>query len=634
MQRNSIFSLQKRLLAIYVLIVSLFMCIVLRLGFIQIVQNTHLKSIAMPQWIRDLPLKAPRGEMVDINGIKLATNILSYDVYIRPSMVKSPTDVASVLHNILGVDYEDAFNKATNRLVSETLVRIQVDKHIATKLMEENVSGIMLSENSTRYYPYDNYLSRVLGYTTVDGIGQSGLEIYYDKYLTGINGMVVNESDVNGVSIKNSVTEYLPSISGLDLKLSIDSNIQHFAENALIKLVEEQKPKTASILVMNPNNGGIYAMATSPSINLNDVPRDDISYLMEVSKNLNIVDVYEPGSTFKSITMAYAIEKGVASLSDTFVDPGYRMVDGEKIKCWKLTGHGHETLTEGLCNSCNSVFVDLALRLGKDEMYNMFETFGFGSRLGIDFYGESAGIIMDKSYSKNVDVARMGFGQAIACTPIQLMSAFCSLVNGGVLYKPYFVKEVFDKEGNKIVANDATVIKNTISKNTSDILKEMLEAVITQYSGVNAFIEGHRIGGKTGTTQKYEDGKISGTYIASFIGAYPIDKPDYVVMVIVDEPGGDSYYGSIAATPYAKMVFENIIEYKDYKKVTSDSDIKDVFVSMPNVVGLRVEDAIFVLEKSGLQVEIQGENSVVTKQVPAPNTTLKTNSIVLIESNK
>ena len=436
------------------------------------------------------------------------------------------------------------------------------------------------------------------------------------------------------MSIKNSVTEYLPSISGLDLKLSIDSNIQHFAENALIKLVEEQKPKTASILVMNPNNGGIYAMATSPSINLNDVPRDDISYLMEVSKNLNIVDVYEPGSTFKSITMAYAIEKGVASLSDTFVDPGYRMVDGEKIKCWKLTGHGHETLTEGLCNSCNSVFVDLALRLGKDEMYNMFETFGFGSRLGIDFYGESAGIIMDKSYSKNVDVARMGFGQAIACTPIQLMSAFCSLVNGGVLYKPYFVKEVFDKEGNKIVANDATVIKNTISKNTSDILKEMLEAVITQYSGVNAFIEGHRIGGKTGTTQKYEDGKISGTYIASFIGAYPIDKPDYVVMVIVDEPGGDSYYGSIAATPYAKMVFENIIEYKDYKKVTSDSDIKDVFVSMPNVVGLRVEDAIFVLEKSGLQVEIQGENSVVTKQVPAPNTTLKTNSIVLIESNK
>jgi stage V sporulation protein D (sporulation-specific penicillin-binding protein) len=278
------------------------------------------------------------------------------------------------------------------------------------------------------------------------------------------------------------------------------------------------------------------------------------------------------------------------------------------------------------------VFIDLALRLGKDEMYNMFETFGFGTRLSIDFYGESAGIIMDKSYSKNVDVARMGFGQAIACTPIQLITAFCSLVNGGKLLKPHFVNEIFDNNGNKILVNDTTVIKETISKNTSDILKEMLEAVITQYSGANAFIEGHRIGGKTGTTQKYEDGKISGTYIASFIGAYPIDKPDYVVMVIVDEPGGDSYYGSIAATPYAKILFEDIIEYKDYKKVTSDTDKINTKIAMPNVVGLRVEDAIFVLEKNGLYVEIQGEGGVVTKQLPAPNVELNKRSVVLIDS--
>ena len=632
MQKNLIFSLQKRLLAIYVLIVSLFMCVVVRLGYLQLVQNTWLQSTAKAQWVRELPLKAKRGDIVDANGVALAASNTSFDVYIRPSMVKNAVEVASVLNRVLGVEYEAAFNKATDRYVSEVLVQTKVDDTVAKTLIKENVSGIMLSENNTRVYPYNNYLSRVLGYTTVDGIGQAGLELYYDKYLTGINGKVVNDSDVHGVTISGTETKYLPSISGLNVKLTVDSNIQTFAENALEKLTIEQKPKNASIIVMNPNNGGIYAMATTPSINLNDVPRDDIAYLMQVSKNLNIVDVYEPGSTFKAITMAYALEKGVANLNDTFFDPGYRMVDGEKIKCWKLTGHGHETLTEGLCNSCNSVFIDLALKLGKDEMYNMFETFGFGSTLGIDFYGESAGIIMDKSYSKNVDVARMGFGQAIACTPIQLMSAFCSLVNGGKLYIPHFVSEIYDDYGNKILANNDTYIKDTISKNTSDILKEMLEAVITQYSGVNAFISGHRIGGKTGTTQKYEDGKISGTYIASFIGAYPIDKPDYVVMVIVDEPGGDSYYGSIAATPYAKLVFEDIIEYKNYKKVLDETDENIINFAMPNVVGLRVEDAIFVLEKNGLQVAIQGEGDVVTKQLPAPNESVKSNSIVLIDS--
>ncbi|MBO7218418.1 MAG: PASTA domain-containing protein [Clostridia bacterium] len=586
----------------------------------------------MDQWIRELPLRAKRGDIVDVNGVAMATSQTSYDVYIRPSMVQNAVSVASILHNVLGVEYEVAFDKASNRFVSEVLVQTRISEIKAKELIKQNVSGIMLSENNTRVYPYDNYLSRVLGYTTVDAIGQAGLELYYDRYLTGVDGKVVNDSDVHGVTIEGSTTKYLPSISGLNIKLTVDSNIQYFAEKALEKLVLEQKPKNASIIVMNPNNGGIYAMATSPSINLNDIPRDNVEYLMEVSKNLNIVDVYEPGSTFKSITMAYAIEKGVAKLSDTFSDPGYRIVDGEKIKCWKLTGHGHQTLTEGLCNSCNSVFIDLALRLGKDEMYNMFETFGFGTRLGIDFYGESAGIIMDKSYSKNVDVARMGFGQAIACTPIQLITAFCSLVNGGKLLKPHFVNEIFDNNGNKILVNDTTVIKETISKNTSDILKEMLEAVITQYSGANTFIEGHRIGGKTGTTQKYEDGKISGTYIASFIGAYPIDKPDYVVMVIVDEPGGDSYYGSIAATPYAKILFEDIIEYKDYKKVTSDTDKINTKIAMPNVVGLRVEDAIFVLEKNGLYVEIQGEGSVVTKQLPAPNVELNKRSVVLIDS--
>ena len=636
MQNNSIFSLSKRLLAVFLLVSFVFLLVIVRLAYVQLAKGKWLQSKAIEQWQRELPLNSERGKIYDVNGAVLATNYSTYDIYVRPSMVKDPKAVTYAICSELGLDFDETFKKVTDRFVSESLIKLQVEKSVANKIKENNLSGILFSENNSRYYPYKSALTQVLGFTTIDNVGQAGLEAYYNKYLTGVKGYILEESDVKGVKIDNTLSTYIPSIPGLNLELTIDINIQKFTEDALSLLVEEQKPKKASAIVMNPNTGAIVSMATYPNFDLNNVPRDNVSNLMEIAKNINIVDVYEPGSTFKCLTMANSIDVGVAHLSDTFYDPGYRIVDGEKIKCWKLTGHGHQTLSQGLCNSCNAVFVDLSLRLGKDKMYEMFEKFGLGSPLGVEFLGESGGIVMNYDSAKIVDVARMGFGQAIATTPLQLITSICSIVNGGKLYKPYFVNKITDANDQIISSTNPTVLKNTISPKTSEIMRTMMEDVIKQYSGYYAFIPGYHVGGKTGTSQKYDGNRLSGEYIASFVGTFPADRPDYVVLIVVDEPGGASYYGSIVATPYAKKIIENIITYKDYKP--SADLIKDIAqvndkVKMPNVVGMDVNSAINTLEDLGLQVEIQNEGEIIRSQFPAPDTELSKKSIVMIDFN-
>ncbi len=617
------------------LVSFLFFAIVVRLSYLQFVKGKWLQAKASDQWTRDLPLNALRGNIYDSLGNPLATTYSSYDVYVRPSRVEDEKAVTHILSSTLNLEFDRVYEKVIDRYVSESLIKMQVSKEKVNILKESGLSGILFSENNSRKYTYGSLLTQVLGFTTIDNIGQAGLEAYYDKYLTGIDGYIIEESDVRGNRIDNTLSTYMPSIPGLNLNLTIDINIQRFTEEALSRLMLEQKPKRASAIVMNPNNGEIVAMATMPNFNLNSPPRDNVATLMENVKNINIVDVYEPGSTFKCITMANSIDEGVARMGETFFDPGYRIVDGEKIKCWKLTGHNMQTLSEGLCNSCNSVFVDLALRLGKDRMYEMFEKFGLGKTLGIDFYGESGGIIMNYATSKTVDIARMGFGQAIAVTPLQEISAICSVVNGGYLYKPYFVKSITDSRGEVVSTTNPTVINRTISESTSEIMRTMMEDVIKQYSGYYAFIPGYRVGGKTGTTQKYAEGKISGEYIASFVGTFPADKPDYVILILADEPSGDSYYGSIVATPYAKEIIEKIIDYKNYSPSNIDeqynmSQIEKVL--MPNVIGENVYKAVDILEASGLQVEIEGEGNLVTGQFPLGDVEVIKNGIVVIKT--
>lgn len=632
MLNNSIHSLQKRLLAVFVLVAFIFLAIIVRLGYVQLIRGSWLTAKASQQWYRSLPLSAERGVIADCNGNKLALSYSTFDVYVRPNSVQNANEVALILSSKLGLDYDKVYAKIINKKLSEVCIKMQVDEATCNNIISCNLAGVVMSKNNKRYYPYGDLLTQVLGFTTVDNVGQSGLELYYDKYLKGVRGLSLEESDVSGKKIDNTAKKYIPSISGMNLNLTIDVNIQVFLEQALNYLMAEQKPKTCTGIIMNPNTGEIVAMSTKPSYDLNNVPRSDVQTLLDTSRNVGVVDVYEPGSTFKVLTMASAVEAGVAHLSDRFYDPGYRIVDGEKIKCWRLSGHGSQTLTEGLCNSCNAVFVDLALRLGKDRMYERFKVYGLGETLGIDFMGESGGILMNKSTAKTVDVARMGFGQAVAVSPLQLITAFSSVVNGGKLMQPYFVKSVKDSNGAIMYEKSPNVIRTTVSTKTSDIMKTMVEEVVKQYSGFNAFIPGYRVGGKTGTTQKYENGRISGKYIASFVGTFPADNPDYVILILADEPSGSSYYGSVVATPYAKQVIENIIKYKNYPADNLEDDLKLVEknIKIPNVVGMEINKAVYMLQQLGLFVEIEGEGSEVREQFLPAGEMVSKNSIVIL----
>lgn len=630
----NIFTLQKRLLVLIMLITFVFLALSCRLFYIQVINAETLVKRAEEQWTRDLPINAKRGTIYDRNGVALALSYTSFNVYVRAIQVKDATKVTKLLTETFNLDYEKTYQKVTNRFVSESLIKLQAEEEDVLKLKQANLDGIYLSENTKRYYPYGDFLTQVLGYTTIDNIGQSGLELYYNKYLSGIDGYSYIQANIKGGELYNSLASYVPSISGNNLHLTIDYNIQKFAESAALEIMTNEKPKSATIIVMDAQTSEILAMTSKPSFNLNEIPRDNLSALNSMTKNLSLVDVYEPGSTFKVLTTAMALEEGKVTPNDHFYDPGYRIVDGQKIKCWRLHGHGSQTMTDGLCNSCNSVFVDLALRLGEDKMYSYFDKFGFGSTLNVDFPGESGGIIMQKEVAKKVDLARMGFGQAIATTPIQLVNSICCVLNGGTLMQPYFVDKITTSENTLIKQNSPLSVRQVVSEKTSDTIKMMFEEVIKKANGFNSFIPGYRVGGKTGTSQKYENGKINGKYVASFVGGFPADNPKYVCLVVVDEPSG-AYYGSIVATPYAKKIFENIIEYKNIAPENLEEDLKKLekTVEMPNLVGLSLSEAVVKLNSLNLQYEIDGEGGIVTSQTPAPKEMLCERSIVLIGTN-
>lgn len=633
-KQYSVFSIQKRLLAIIMLITFVFSAIVVRLFIVQVVDAENLLNKAESQWIRDLPLNAKRGTIFDRNGIALAVSYTSYNIYVRAVSVKDASEVTKALVEVLGVDYEQTYLKVTNKMVSESLIKLQVSSEDVEELKTRNLEGIYYSENNKRYYPYGDFLSQVLGYTTIDNVGQSGLELYYNKYLTGIDGYTYKQTSIKGEELLNTLDSFVPSISGNNIYLTIDYNIQKMAEEACNLIIENEKPKSAQIIVMNPKTGEIIADTSKPSLNLNELPRDNISILNELSRNLAIVDVYEPGSTFKVLTTAMALEEGLTNENEIFYDPGYRIVDGQKIKCWRLHGHGSQTMTEGLCNSCNSVFVDLALRLGEEKLYKYFNKFNLGKTLNVDYPGESGGIIMNRETAQTVDLARMGFGQAIAVTPIQLANGISSVVNGGIVMQPYYVDKITNSYNITIKQNTKTELNRVVSKDTSDKIKVMFEEVIKKANGINAFIPGYRVAGKTGTSQKYENGKINGKYVSSFVGAFPADDPEYVCLVVVDEPSSGAYYGSIVATPYAKMVFEGIIEYKKIPPQNLEEDLKLVEekVTMPNLVGMSLSKALGTLAGLNLQYELDGEGGIVLYQTPPPGTKVRERAIILLKT--
>lgn len=612
--------INNRLVILIIIIIFLFVCLLCRLFYIQVIDSTRLITLANSQWFRDLPLVADRGDIVDVNNTILVQSNTTYTLYARPAELNITDDYTIRLSEILKIDYETLQKKLSKKGVSEITVAKNLTKEQMIAIVSLDINGMYITSSSERYYPYGNFLTQVLGFVSSDNVGQNGIELKYDEYLSGINGAIYNQSDIIGRKVQNSQTTYLDSQKGMTTHLTIDAQIQSFVERAAYEAYKKYDAESCSCIMVNANTGAVVAMTSQPTYDLNDLPRNDIELLNKGSKNVLISNVYEPGSTFKILTSAIGIEENKIK-SSYYCNGGYT-VDGDRIKCWKTIGHGSQSFKEGIKNSCNCVFMDIALSVGVSTMYDYFDIFGITTKTNIDLKGEVSSILLKEKNVKNVDIARIGFGQAIAITPIQLIMAVSSVVNGGKLYTPYVV-DYIDSKGKLSYVHSKEYV-TTISKSTSDILKEYLYAVVDEGGGKNAKVEGYKIGGKTGTAQKYENGVIArGKYISSFIGFTTIDNEDYVCLFLVDEPKGYSYYGSIVAAPYVGKIFNNIFNYKNVPR--SDYSVEEFI--MPDLLDLSIAEASAILKNNGIEYEFTGDKGTVVYQVPAAGSIVNKNIV-------
>lgn len=620
-------NLQRRFIAIILMVIVIFFALVGRIFYLQIVSGKNLQIKATEQWLRDLPLSSKRGEILDCNGVSLATTITTYDVYVRARNVTNPSELAKQINTLLNVKYEKAYEKITNKSFSEILIKMQVEENKAKALAK--FDGVYLSQNVARVYPYDNLLTQVLGYCTIDNIGQAGLESFYDKYIKGIDGKSLTQTNAQGKEINNSLGYYIPSVAGANLKTTIDVQMQAILERELNSAYQEHKALGVSGIIMDAKTGGIKAMTCLPSFNLNQIPRDDIKLLQSMTKNSTVVDVYEPGSTFKLITLAAALNENKTNINERFFCGGRCSVDGETIKCWKTTGHGSVTLLEGFKNSCNCVFVNLALRLGVDKYYEYLNLFGLGRPTGVDIASESSGIIMPKEQVRNVDLARIGFGHAIAVTQLQMASVYAKITTGNETV-PHLMESISTDDRN-LYETKPTNKRLNLKPTTIETINMMLSNNINS-EGDLTFVAGYDVGGKTGTAQKYgENGQIAtGKYISSFIGTYPANNPKYVMVVCVNEPSAGAYYGGVVAKPIGEKVFRSIFETKSFAPTDASQLNNKPNIEMPDLVNKTLSEACSELKKIGLNVMFDEEGEYVVSQLPHKGTMLYLGEIVYL----
>ena len=553
-------------------IAFIFCIIFARFFYIQAVWGSELVYRATDQWNREIPVVASRGQITDRNGQLIAGNRTTYSVFVRPNAVANAQYAATVLSGTLGVEPNALLEKLQAGKVSEITVARQVEKENIEKLTAYGLAGVYYSRDNTRTYTYNDALCQVLGFTANDGTGLSGIEKYYEDILCGVNGEIAYSTDIVGVETENSKIVYREAVAGDGVRLTIDMDIQLAAEQAMRSVYQSAGEKKVSCIVLDPNNFDVLAMVNYPSYDLNDVPRDDAQTLNALSRNSLVSDIYEPGSTFKILTAAADLEeyyrgnKSAFSPSYVFNGSRTRTVDGTKIKCWSDHSngkHSNQTLAEALNNSCNPCFTDIALALGKDKFYEYLTAFGLGNVTGIDFNGEALGMLVPQALVRDCDLARIGFGQTIAVSGLQLACAAAAAVNGGNYYAPHLLKSIVSSDGKTVEEYSPVLKQKPISEQASRQLAAMLEGVVKEGSGKKAYIEGYKVGGKTGTAQKYEDGHIAaGKYVSSFVGFFPSDSPRYLALIIVDEPTG-TYYGSAVAAPVAKEIFEDIIKIKN-----------------------------------------------------------------------
>lgn len=551
-----------------VAIAFLFCLFLARFFYIQVIWEDDLNARALDQWTREIPISAGRGNIYDANGELLAGNIAAYSVYARASAVSDAEGSAQLLSAALGISYEDTLEKLTDKSRSEIVVAKRVEKSVVERIEGADIAGVYYARDDIRFYPHASLACQVLGFTSYDGSGSTGIEQYYNSFLAGEQGEILFETDLVGVDLEGATAAYIPATDGMSLTLTLDYRIQAIAEQVMEAALQEYSAKAARAIVLDVTDFSVLAMVNLPSYDLNDIPRNDLSALNALSRNALVSDVYEPGSTFKIVTAAANIEEYLQGNAAAFAPNAIfsssrtRMVDGTTIRCWSdhANGkHSNQTLAEALNNSCNPCFVDIALSLGKEIFYDYLDAFNFGRATGLDFSGEAIGMLLPESTLRDCDFARIGFGQTIAVTPLQLACASAAAVNGGKYYAPRLVSEIVDENGAVIERTSPVLLSQPISEEASGMLTSMLEGVVRDGSGKKAYIEGYRVAGKTGTAQKYEDGHIAqGKYVSSFIGCFPANSPKYLALVIVDEPQG-AYYGSTVAAPCAKQIFEGII---------------------------------------------------------------------------
>mgnify|MGYP004595290613 FL=1 len=649
---------KKRLVIVMVLACSLFLCLIFRIGYLQLIKGEWLSTKAAEQQTREIPIEAKRGTIYDTNMKELAVSVTKYTVWCKPVEVKDAKKTSEQLSKILDEDYDDIYKKVNKKKMALVKVKRWIDDKTANKVTKAGLSGIWVAEDNQRYYPYGNFASYVLGHTSSDSSGVAGIELKYDGVLKGTAGKLVVSTDAAGKEIPQGSEQYYEPTTGNGLVLTLDEVIQHYCEKAAQKAYEENNATKVTIIAMDPKTGDIKAMVKKPDYNpntptkaiypyyekiLEECKDDDKKTMAAYSnmwRNTAISDTYEPGSTFKLITSSAGLEEGVVKQNDKFTCNGSVTVEGRKIKCWRsYRPHGAETFKQGVQNSCNPVFVEVGRRLGVSKMYNYIDAFGLNKKTNIDLPGEAGSILYKEKDVGPVELATISFGQSISVTPIQLITSVCSIVNDGNRMQPRLVKAYTDNKGNITKGLEPVKVKQVISKETSAQMREIMESVVTDGGGKIAYLPGYRLGGKTGTAQKVINGTYAqGHYVCSFVGMAPADDPQIVVLAIVDEPTGVMAFGSTTAGPIIKEVMSNTLKYLDVEpKYTEEEKAENVKtkVKVPDVRGLTIEEATKVLEEAKLEANIDNDvdikkGTVIKDMFPKPGVSVNEGSLISI----
>ena len=657
MKRTAVTVTNKKRIAIgFIIIAVLMVLLAFRVAWIQVVDADELTEKAIDQQTSDIPIAAKRGVIYDRNGKELATSVTCYSVWVRPAeLAENKTDeeitaAASDLAAVLNMEAEEVKTKLTKK---QALVKVAqyLEKDTADQVRDLEITGISLSEDTRRYYPLGNFASQLLGSVTVDNTGRTGIELEYDQYLSGVSGRWVKNTDVAGNELVDGSEKYYEAEDGLNVVLTIDEAIQYYVEKALEEGMEKTDAEKIMCLVMDPKTGEILASAVTPGFDPNNATEPDdeeekeayealsddekIAYLNKMWRNPIVSDTYEPGSTFKLITASSALEEKVISTTDTFTCNTKITVAGVTLHCWSTRDHGTQTIKQALGNSCNPVLAAVAGKMGAETFYKYIDLFGITEKTGVDYPGETGSIMYNLDDVGPVELATIGYGQSISLTPIQLLTAVCAIGNDGILLQPRYVKSLTDSDGKVVKEFKKKEVRRVLSEETAAEMREAMEYVVSDGGAGAAKITGYRIGGKTGTANKVEDGKYGNYYYSSFLGMAPMDDPQIAILVVVDSPKG-SYYGSLTAGPIAKSILQDTLRYMNIEPQYTEEEMAAIegnYTIVPDVVGKEYSEAAGIIAGQNLGYTKRDEASedfIVAAQYPAAGTKVKRGSSVYV----